>query len=199
MPKLVRETDPTPQSNSDAHLATRLVRVWDPLVRVFHWSLVTSVAVAWFTADQFEKIHTFAGYVAGGLILFRLIWGIVGSRHARFSDFVRGPATVLRYLRTILSGHEARHIGHNPAGGAMVVALIAVITALTATGWMMFTRTYYGVDWVARVHGIIADLLILLVFFHLVGVLVASLRHKENLVVAMISGRKREPDDKDID
>jgi cytochrome b len=198
MPKLVKETNPQHQGPSGAHPATGQVRVWDPLVRVCHWCLVASVATAWLTANHFEKVHTIAGYVAAGLILFRLVWGVIGSRHARFSDFVKGPATVLRYVRSILAGTEVRYLGHNPAGGAMALALIATVAALTLTGWMMFTPTYYGVDWVATVHSVIADLMAGLILFHLAGVALASLRHRENLVLAMIWGRKRDAEGNDV-
>ncbi len=193
MPKLAKATDARP----GAHLPAGMVRVWDPVVRLFHWSLVVSVAIAWFSANHNEALHTRAGYVAAGLIAVRLIWGLIGSRYARLSTWVRGPRAVLRYLRDILTGTEARFLGHNPAGGAMILALMTVVAALGLTGWMMFTPTWYGVDWVTHLHGLIADVLAVLVMGHLAGVALASLRHRENLVVAMLTGKKRAsgPDD----
>jgi cytochrome b len=122
-----------------------MARVWDPMVRIFHWSLVLSFGVAWFSSHSSDDIHQWAGYFAAGLILMRLPWGVVGAPYARFSQFVRNPVTVIRYLVAMLGGREARHIGHNPAGGAMVIALMAAMAATALTGWMMTTDAYFGV------------------------------------------------------
>jgi cytochrome b len=174
------------------------VKVWDPLVRVFHWSLATSFAVAWLTADESKTIHHFAGYTAGGLVAFRLIWGIFGSRYARFSQFVRHPLTVFGYLRDIAHGNEARYLGHNPAGGAMIVALILCMGTVATTGWMQTTDAYWGISWVENLHAFLADMLLVLVIGHLGGVVLASVRHRENLVRSMITGRKRDATQHDI-
>lgn len=174
------------------------MRVWDPLVRLFHWSLVLGFAMAWFSANRAEDLHVWVGYAAGGLILLRLIWGIIGSRYARFSSFVRDPRGVAAYVAEILKGREARYVGHNPAGGAMVLALMAGVLGLGVTGWMQFTDTWYGVDWVSNLHSLIAHGMLVLIFIHLGGVALASVRHRENLVRAMITGRKRAPQDHDI-
>jgi cytochrome b len=178
-------------------LAAPMARVWDPLVRFFHWSLVLSFAVAWLSANRIEMLHMWAGYAAGGLVAMRLVWGFVGTRHARFTDFVRHPATVLGYLRDILRGTESRHLGHNPAGGAMVIALLIGVAGMAVTGWMMYTDTYYGVDWVAQLHWLIAHAVLLLIFLHIGGVALASIRHRENLVRAMVTGAKRLTENED--
>jgi cytochrome b len=167
------------------------MRVWDPVIRIFHWSLVASFAVAWFTSHASEDVHDGAGYLAAGLVLVRVLWGTLGTPYARFSQFVRGPRTVLRYLQAMLGGREARHIGHNPAGGAMVLILMAGMAATALTGWMMTTDAYFGVAWVQTVHSLIAHGLLLLIGLHVGGVALACLRHRENLVAAMITGRKR--------
>lgn len=174
------------------------VRVWDRVVRGFHWVLVLSFATAWLTRHSSEDIHRLAGYAAGALVALRLVWGVLGPPYARFSQFVRGPATVLGYLSAMLGGREARYIGHNPAGGAMVVALIAVMSATAMTGWLMTTDAYFGVAWVEMAHGLAAHGLLLLVLLHICGVALASFRHRENLVLAMITGRKRKPEQADI-
>ncbi|MBI3672756.1 MAG: cytochrome B [Rhizobiales bacterium] len=101
-----------------------MARVWDPLVRVFHWSLAASFAVAWFTPGDSGVLHQWAGFAAAGLVAIRVLWGFLGTPYARFSQFVRHPAEVLAYLRDIAAAREARHLGHNPAGGAMIVALL---------------------------------------------------------------------------
>jgi len=176
-----------------------MVRVWDALIRSFHWSLVLGFGVAWFSANQAEDLHVWTGYAAGGLILLRLVWGIRGSRYARFDNFVRGPRAVLSYLKMMLQGHEVRYLGHNPAGGAMVLALMAGVLGLGFTGWMQFTDKWYGEDWVTNLHALIAHGLLGLIGLHLAGVALASVRHRENLVRAMITGWKRAPDGHDVD
>ncbi len=197
MPKPVR-ADPSSPVRPDAHLLPVTVRVWDPLVRLFHWSLVVCFTFAWFSANRAESLHIWAGYSAAGLIALRLVWGLIGTHYARFSSFVTGPRRVLAYLLAITRGTEARHIGHNPAGGAMVLALMAGVLGLAATGWMMFTDTWYGEDWVVNLHSLIAHGLVVLILFHLGGVVVASVVHHENLVTAMITGRKRQADETDV-
>src|SRR5688572_8747399 len=115
------------------------VRVWDPAVRIFHWGLVTAFVTAWISAEESQSIHEIAGYVVAGLVAFRVVWGIVGSRHARFADFVRAPATVLRFLSETIKFRAPRYLGHNPAGGAMVVALLIALVVITGSGFMMTT------------------------------------------------------------
>ena len=183
--------DPRFTVSADARHAPAMARVWDPVVRVFHWSLVLSFVVAWVTRHHFEIVHQWTGYVAAALIVARLVWGLIGTPFARFSQFVRDPETVLRYLQDIVKGREARYLGHNPAGGAMILALMAAIAATAFTGWMMTTDAYFGVKWVGELHETVAHGMLLLVLIHLGGVVLASLRHRENLVIAMITGRKR--------
>ncbi|SOD95446.1 cytochrome b/b6 domain-containing protein [Caenispirillum bisanense] len=169
--------------------AADTLRVWDPLVRLFHWSLVATMATAYLADDQ-AAIHNAAGYVALALIGFRLLWGFVGGRHARFSDFVRGPGAVLAYVRSLASGHPERHIGHNPAGGAMILLLLAAVFVTAGSGALMVTDRFWGVGWIETLHEGAADAVLGLVVVHLLGVVVSSLLHRENLVRAMITGRK---------
>jgi cytochrome b len=172
-----------------------MVRVWDPLVRLFHWSLAGSFVIAWFTPVAAATLHHWAGYAAVALVMIRVIWGISSTGHARFSRFVHRPSTVFRYIADIARGRESRHIGHNPAGGAMVIALITGMTTASISGYMMTTNRYFGIDWVETFHKISVNGLLLLVVLHLAGVALASFRHRENLVRAMISGFKRASDD----
>lgn len=169
------------------------VKVWDPLVRLFHWSLVASFAVAWITADEWDDLHIWAGYAAAGLIAFRLVWGLIGPRYARFTQFLRAPGTVAAYLKDLAGGRERRYLGHNPAGAAMILALIVSLAALCLTGWMYTLDTFWGEEWVEELHEVLANLLLVLVGLHVAGVVLASLKHHENLVRAMITGRKRAP------
>lgn len=113
------------------------VRVWDPLVRIFHWGLVAAFATAWLTADELQPVHEIAGYTVAGLIAFRLIWGVVGGRYARFTQFLRGPGPTLSYLGDMLRGKERRYLGHNPAGALMIVALLISLSGTAFTGWLM--------------------------------------------------------------
>ena len=197
MPKPAR-TESAALTSEVARPFPRMARVWDPVVRIFHWTLVASFVVAWLTRHSSEDIHHLAGYAAAGLIAVRLAWGFLGTPYARFSQFVRDPRAVMRYLRDMLAGREARCIGHNPAGGVMVIALILAMATTALTGWMMTTDTYYGVEWVAHLHELVADGLLLLVLAHVCGVVFASVRHRENLIGAMISGRKRGPAEGDV-
>ncbi len=174
------------------------VKVWDPLVRLFHWSLAASFLVAWLTADEWGDLHHWAGYAAGALIGFRILWGLVGPRYARFGQFVRSPATVVRFGIAMLRGQEPRYVGHNPVGAVMILALIVLMAATATTGWMFTLDAFWGVEWVEELHGALANLMLFLVVVHVSGVLFASLRHRENLVHAMVVGRKRAPEAADI-
>lgn len=173
-------------------------KVWDPLVRVFHWSLVASFVVAWLSAEAWGDLHEWAGYAAAALIAFRLAWGLIGPRYARFAQFVRRPSSVVRYLADIMKGREKRYLGHNPAGGAMILALILAMAGTAFTGWLYTTDAYWGVEWVEELHEGLANTLLVLVLLHIAGIAIASLRHHENLVRAMITGRKRAPGLQDI-
>ena len=168
------------------------VKVWDPAVRLFHWSLVAVFAIAWLTGDEWDKVHEIAGYVILGLITFRVLWGVMGTHYARFWQFVRGPRAVRTYLRAMLQGREKRYIGHNPAGGAMVLALVLALAATGLSGWMTTLDMFWGAEWVEEIHEVLANLMLLLIGLHIAGVVLASLRHGENLVRAMINGRKRQ-------
>ncbi|BAN69279.1 cytochrome b/b6 domain-containing protein [endosymbiont of unidentified scaly snail isolate Monju] len=185
-------------------MSTLTIKVWDPLVRIFHWSLVAGFFVAYLTEDDFMTLHVWAGYLVGGLVAFRIVWGFIGSKHARFSDFVRPPGEVIAYLKAELAGRARRYLGHNPAGGAMVVALLLSLVLTVVTGLII-----YGGDECAgplasylcgtgeafdelgeEVHEFFANLTLLLVVLHVVGVVLSSRLHGENLVHAMLTGRK---------
>lgn len=174
------------------------IKVWDLFVRVFHWSLVASFIVAYLSGDEGRSLHLVAGYGAAGLVTLRLIWGIIGTPYARFSQFVRGPKAVLGYVGDIVSGREARYIGHNPAGGLMVVALLLALVGVSITGHLMTTDAFWGSEEMEEAHEIMANGMLVLVLLHVSGVVLASVRHGESLVAAMISGRKRAPDAGDV-
>ncbi len=112
--------------------------VWDPMIRIFHWSLVAAFVVAYLTEDEMMTLHVYAGYLIAGLLVFRVIWGFIGPRHARFSNFVYTPAEVLGYLKDMASGHPPRYLGHNPAGGAMIVLLLASLLVTGCSGLVLY-------------------------------------------------------------
>jgi cytochrome b len=176
----------------------RTIKVWDPLVRMFHWTLVLSFLIGWISADEWDGLHLWTGYVAAALVAFRLMWGLYGPGYARFRQFVRSPGAVAAYLRDIALGRERRYIGHNPAGGVMILALLAGMAVLCVTGWLMTTDAFFGSEMLEDTHEAVANLMLLLVALHVGGVIVASLRHRENLVVAMLTGRKRAAADVDV-
>ncbi|MDE3080094.1 MAG: cytochrome b/b6 domain-containing protein, partial [Paracoccaceae bacterium] len=152
------------------------VRVWDPLVRIFHWSLVIAMLTAYETPFMNDVTHAQAGYVAAGLVALRVIWGLIGSRHARFSSFVKQPLTVFAFLRDLFRGTATRHLGHNPAGGAMVVALILAILTTSVTGFLMYTNAYqYGDATIPNLHSWAANATLVLLAVHLTGVVGVSL------------------------
>jgi cytochrome b len=171
----------------------RGVLVWDAPVRMFHWLLVLSFAGAWLTAEseRWQSVHATLGYTMAALVAFRVVWGFVGTRHARFADFVSGPRAARRYLATLLQRRPEHHAGHNPAGALAILALMVLIGVTAASG----VCTYYdlGGKWLEELHEGAANTLLGLVLVHLAGVAVGSLAHGENLVRAMITGRRRVP------
>ena len=166
------------------------VLVWDLPVRVFHWLMVASFAGAWLTAEseRWRQVHVTLGYTMAGLVAFRILWGLVGTKPARFSSFVRGPSRAGRYVASILRGDAEHHTGHNPAGALAVVALLLLAAGVTASGWAHFNEI--GGHAMEEVHEAAANIMIALVGVHLLGVVVGSWVHRENLARAMLTGRK---------
>jgi len=166
------------------------VRVWGLLLRIFHWGLVSGVAVAWVTDHGPPWLHDGADYAALALVCLRVALGFFGAPAERFARFVVGWRATLGYVREMQAGREPRFFGHNPLGGWMTVALLAVVFATGATGWLYTTNAFWGVAWVEDLHGALADFLIILIFVHVAGVAFTSYRDGENLVAAMVHGRK---------
>jgi cytochrome b len=167
------------------------VAVWDPFVRLFHWSLVALFICAFVTGEEIAWLHQAAGYAIAALVTLRIGWGFVGPRNARFATFVRPPAEVLSFLRDSARLKARRHIGHNPAGGMMILALLGLLTLVSATGMLLTTDAFWGSHLMKAAHETGVYALLGLVFLHLAGVALASIEHGENLVRAMITGRKR--------
>jgi cytochrome b len=182
----------------------KLIKVWDLPIRLFHWTLVASFFLAYITEDHWMGVHTFAGYTIAALILFRLIWGLIGTRHARFSDFVTRPSDIKQYIKDIFRLRAKRYLGHNPAGGAMIIALIIslVITVMTGVatyggkelagplaGYMASMPDFVSAA-LEELHEFFANFTLFLVVLHVAGVVFASLQHGENLIRAMFTGKK---------
>lgn len=170
----------------------RMVPVWDLAVRILHWSLVLTVAAAWLTRHSPGRWHEWIGYATLAIVTARACWGFLGAGYARFAQFVRAPGETAAYARTVLAGREARYIGHNPLGGWMVVALLAMVALVGFTGWLYTTDRYWGVPWVEELHETLSDILFAFVGLHILGVVFTSRKHRENLVAAMLHGRKRD-------
>ncbi len=201
------------------------IRVWDPLIRIGHWVLVAGFATAYLTEGEPQWLHSFAGYAIAVTVALRILWGFVGPRRARFSDFVTGPGRVMGYLRDLATGRAERHVGHSPAGGAMTAALLFALALTALSGmatlaveenqgplaWIVTEQTVpawaleeddYGEDGAygeageeggeafEEIHELAANATLLLILLHLVGVACASRAHGENLIRAMIDGRK---------
>ena len=176
---------------ANATRAEKTVRVWDPLVRIFHWSLVAAFFGAYALGDDGGQLHQALGYTVLGLVGFRLVWGVIGTRHARFASFVPSPRRLIGYLKDVARHREARYLGHNPAGAAMIVALLLSLIATGSTGWLLTTDAFWGSEVLGDVHEALANGTLFLVGLHVAGVVFSSLRHRENLVRAMFTGRKR--------
>lgn len=170
---------------------TTAIRVWDAPTRVFHWLLVFSFAGAYLTSEseRWSLVHITLGYTLGGLIAFRVIWGFVGTRYARFTSFVKGPLEVLQYAKSMATLKPKHFVGHNPLGAVAIVLLIVSGIAIVVTGYAAFNEI--GGEWVAELHEVSSHIMLILVGVHIVGVIAASWLHKENLARAMVNGFKQ--------
>ena len=181
---------------------TDTIKVWDPLLRTFHWSLVLFFALAFITEDDWTSLHVVAGYTVTMLIGFRLIWGLVGPRYARFTQFIKSPAEVLTYIRKMLSLKVPHYLGHNPAAAAMILSLLLSIIMVCFTGMIIIAaegqgplaNTFFSAmnaEWMEEIHEFFANFTLLLVILHVIGVLFSSILERQNLARAMITGLKR--------
>ena len=208
----------------------KTIRVWDPIVRIGHWVLVAGFFTAYFTGDEFFQQHLWAGYVVASTVAIRIVWGFIGPKHARFSSFVRSPAAIGAYLGGLMTGRAKRHVGHNPAGGAMILALLISLAGTAGTGMALYAvednkgplagiitaspqqaePAYTGArgdddddaegetgeheggeEMWEGLHSAFVYLTLALVALHVGGVVFSSLSHRENLVRAMVTGKKR--------
>ena len=199
------------------------IKVWDILVRIFHWSLVIAFFIAYFTGEEENNWHIYAGYTVLGLISFRVIWGFIGTKHARFSDFIYSPKTVFQYLKRLVMKNPKHYLGHNPAGGWMVILLVVSLFVVTISGLKVYAieegkgplansnqitlinESYASAgeyeyeekeahedeeEFWEEIHESATNFTLALIFLHIIGVIVSSRLHKENLIKAIITGKK---------
>ena len=207
-------------------MSNESVKVWDILIRIFHWSLVFFFMIAYLTGDELETMHAYIGFLIIGLLGLRIIWGIIGTQYARFTNFICSPQTIMSYLKSLLTSNPKHYLGHNPAGGAMVIVMIIFLSLVSWSGLKAYEAEgkgplaateisivstavaddwyeddhkhgHKGDDFWEDIHELIVNFMLLLVFLHLGGVLASSALHKENLVRAMITGRKEKHDSAD--
>ncbi len=211
------------------------IRVWDPLVRIFHWGLVLAFSIAYLTGDEESNLHIYSGYTVLGLISFRMLWGFIGARYARFDNFMYPPTTVIQYIKSLVNQNPKHYIGHNPAGGWMIITMLLCLFVVTLSGLKVYAieeglgplagetptltiiNSTYASSTLAdsndddhdseygkirhneneqaeelweEIHEISANLMLLLIFLHIAGVIVSGRLHDENLVKAMFTGKK---------
>lgn len=218
------------------NVPTKTVSVWDPFVRIAHWTLVVAFFTAYLTENDFLTQHVWAGYVVGIVVLSRIIWGVIGTKHARFSDFIYPPKQIFGYLKGLVSRKAQHYTGHNPAGGAMVIVLLLSLSGTVYTGLALYAveknagplasqfaanhksmpdvfiisiatahengetesmGNKQGEEFWEGLHEFFANFTLLLVALHIGGVLLSSYFDQENLIKAMITGRKVIPKDKE--
>lgn len=167
------------------------ILVWDMPTRIGHWLLVTAFILSFMTGDgeEWRLVHVAAGYAVAGIIAFRIFWGVAGTRYARFTSFLFSPRAVFTYLGDLLKGKSGHWVGHNPAGSYAIYILILLGLATTASGFAVYTEI--GGEWVEEAHDVLSYTMLGMVCFHVLGVVVSSLMHHENLVRSMIDGYKQ--------
>jgi cytochrome b len=167
------------------------VTVWDPVVRIFHWTVVAGCLANLFILEDGGRAHEVIGYAVAAVLAVRIVWGFVGTHYARFTDFVPSRRRLVQYLTLVAQGREPRQIGHNPAAAVMMLVLMALLVAVSVTGWMATLDAFWGVEWVEELHEGVAEAILWLALIHAGAAVYESLRHRENLVWAMVTGRKR--------
>lgn len=178
--------------------SARQVAVWDPLVRLIHWSLALTILLNGAFVDEESKAHEWIGYIALGLVGLRLVWALIGPKYARFSAFPPSPRRAVRHIKAMLAGDRSVHLSHNPLGALMAYNIWASVIAIGVTGYMMTTLTFFGVDWVEEVHEAIFNWLLLSIALHVAGIAFDTWRSGVNLFRAMVCGRKNVPEERNV-
>lgn len=179
-----------PSDDLSRTAASKSVAVWDWPLRLWHWALVLFVLVAWFTPNEYDSLHRVSGYVVIGLLMFRVVWGFVGTRHSRFRAIRVRLRAAPAYLWGLRHGMTGRYLGLNPAGVVMMVTVLPLLAISTVTGAMQVTVSFFGVWWVEDSHTYSSYAVMLVVLLHVIGTVVTSALQRENLIWAMFTGRK---------
>lgn len=170
---------------------TRQVRVWDILVRVTHWAVAAGITANLLFTEEGSELHQYVGYTVVGLVVVRLLWGLVGTRYARFSDFFPTSSRIKRHLSDLSARRmDEQHLGHNPLAAIMMLLLWAVIIGLGVSGYLMEARIFGSKDILEEIHEILANSLYSLVPLHIISAIVMSYWERQNLVKSMITGNK---------
>jgi cytochrome b len=169
---------------------TATIPVWDRFVRVAHWTLVLGFAVAFLT-EHGNLTHRIAGYAVAAVVAMRIWWGYHGPERARFANFVPTRQQLMVHIDNVVHGRDTRFIGHNPAAGAMIAVLLALMALLSLTGWMLTTNGFHQLHWLKELHEGAANVALGLICLHVAGAIFESLRFHENLPWSMVTGRKR--------
>lgn len=185
--------------HSKPSLKNTKIEVWSVFIRLLHWAAVLTFSIAYFTGDGWRSIHVFAGYSLLLIVTIRVFWGFYGPERARFSAFIRSPRATAIYVRDVWQVREVRYIGHNPAGAVMVVALLFLLATASLSGVALTTDCFWGSDAMDALHETVSSMTAALIAIHVGGVIFTGLRHRENLVLSMITGLKRPPTNGDVD
>jgi len=185
-------------ASDGGRLGVRNIMVWDPLVRLIHWGLALSILLNGTLIEEESTLHEWVGYAAVGIVGARVAWGLLGSRHAKFSAFPPSPIVALRYLLALIRGDKTVHLSHNPLGALMAYNIWLVVLVLGATGYMMGTIRFFGIEWVEEAHEMAFNWLVVSIVLHTGGVIFDAWRSGVPLLRAMIDGRKRIPKDRPV-
>ena len=164
--------------------------VWDIVTRLFHWSFVLAYCCAQLTAEEWDTAHEYTGYIILGLVAFRITWGFVGPRNARFFEFIKSPTTIMAHLTNLLTGRHRAEGGHNPAGGIMVVVLLSWLASTGLTGWLSTTLSGDIAEALEKIHEILGEFSLFLIAVHVTGVVAMSFIERQDLAKSMIDGKK---------
>lgn len=173
-------------------MSPQTVKLWDPLIRLFHWSVAAIVVANYFLNEEGDDWHQWLGYIAIAWLTVRFFWGFFGTGAARWSDFFPTRANLTAHIGALVRGEHYHRMGHSPLGGLVMILMMLCILSLGITGFMMEEIDYFwGEDWVENVHSWIANSLIALVAIHIAAAVFESYRLKENLPLSMITGKRR--------
>ncbi len=175
------------------------ILVWDLPTRTFHWAMVLSLVGALLTqeSEKWRLLHVNFGYTMVGLVFFRIVWGCIGTRYARFTNFIKGPLVIRNYIKSLITRNFENYIGHNPAGAVSIVLILGLVLFISATGYLSYNDE--GGDWPLKFHELASNVLLVVIGLHIFGVALSSIMHKENLVKSMWSGFKSGPANQAID